>query len=65
MRKILMALAAASVIGLVIPMSSVPADAKPGWKHHHHGAKHHNRGRHLGWSRGRHRGWAHSRHHRH
>jgi Ni/Co efflux regulator RcnB len=66
MRKLLVAFAAIVAVGFAIPATSGPAEAKHSWNHHrhHHGMKHHNNGRHLGWARGRHRGWAHS-HHRH
>ena len=64
MRKLLIALAAIGVIGMVTPMTG-PADAgwkRHGWKdHHRHSGKRHS-DRDLGWYHGRHRGWAHSRH---
>ena len=64
MRKLLIALAAVGVIGMVTPMSG-PADAgwkHQGWKYHHrHSAKRHP-DRQFGWHHARHGGWAHSRH---
>jgi Ni/Co efflux regulator RcnB len=59
MRKLLIALAAIGVIGMVTPMTG-PADAgwkQHGWKYHHrHSGKRHS-DRDLGWYHGHHRGW--------
>ena len=51
MRKLLFMLAALAAVGLVIPSTTTPAEAKKG----HHSFKikkfksHHNRGNHYGW----------------
>jgi hypothetical protein len=69
MRKILLALAGIGALGLVT--SVTPAEARHGWRYHHHHSHHwrhhyrhgwsHHPRRHYGWHRGRHLGWAHAR----
>ncbi|MEW6452100.1 MAG: hypothetical protein AB1490_15700 [Pseudomonadota bacterium] len=66
MRKIVLALAAVAALGLALPMTSAPAEAKNWNRGHHYGwSKHHwDRGRHRGWYRGHHYGWNKHRYHR-